>query len=305
MVHINALLLRIYKKLSFNTMPSQQLNNIDSLLDQYEVFLIDAWGVLHDGHTLYPGAKETLQLLNKAHKHCLIISNAIRRHDDFKQHLLQLGIGADLYTDVVTSGELCWQAFNHGCDAELVSLGISKAKRCYHLSTESGQDYVHDFEFELVNDINQAHFILNTLAGGNFTVNDYSGLLEKANRLSLPMVCPNPDVMAIKGGQPIITAGAIAKAFQALGGQVKYFGKPYASIYEHCFSLFKSHEPASFLAIGDGLPTDIKGANSEGIECILLASGIHHQELQIDSQEAVFQRYAATPTYLLDTLQRG
>ena len=221
------------------------IKQIETLLDQYEVFLVDAWGVLHDGHTLYPGAKATLELLKAADKRCLILSNAISRRDQFKSHLDELGLAPNLYNDVVTSGELCWQALKQGNNPMLNALGGSLATsfigmRCFHLGASNRRGYTDGLDLEMVSDINDAQFILNTALGKVEQLGDYSAALEKAKKLDLPMVCPNPDVTAIKGGLPIMTAGAVGQLFEKMGGQVVYLGKPYQTVYDRCFSLFPS-----------------------------------------------------------------
>ena len=281
-------------------MKTQQISGLADLIDRYEVFLIDAWGVLHDGRQLYPGVRKTLLQLQRADKAVIVLSNAARRHVDFKQELAKLGLGNDLYSTVVTSGELSWRALHDRLPA-IAHFG----SRFFYLGPDRSRGVIGDLDREEVHALSEADFIVNTGAQGNQPdASSFEPLLQEASKLGLPMLCANPDQLAVRGGVMGISAGAIARLYQQTGGEVIYFGKPHAPIYEACFELYSDIPRERFLMLGDGLATDIKGANRAGIDSVFLSSGIHHSELEKEPQglQTLSQRYQVTPTYVMHSM---
>ena len=115
------------------------------------------------------------------------------------------------------------------------------------------------------------------------TPEDYRERFETCVRRGLPMVCANPDQVVQRGNKLIYCAGALADLYEELGGQVFMCGKPYAPIYastlaESGGSRSRPLDMRRVLAIGDGIPTDIKGANGQGLDVLFVASGIHGKE---------------------------
>jgi HAD superfamily hydrolase (TIGR01459 family) len=284
-------------------MSAIKLDATSALISRYDVYLIDAWGVLHDGTSLYPGAVQFLQELKNAGKKTVILSNAARRIVTFKQELVGVGIGEDLYTDAITSGELTWQALSNRKTGPLVGIG----HRYYYQGPERSRNILETLVLEETKRLKDADFILNTGAEGNQADgSSFEPLLRKAISFEIPMVCANPDQVAIRGGIRGISAGAIAREYEYLGGQVIYFGKPHAAIYQYCFELFSDIERSAFLMIGDGLATDIRGANKANIDSAFLRSGIHETEISLPSVlslKSLFEKYHATPTYTLKSLE--
>jgi HAD superfamily hydrolase (TIGR01459 family) len=282
-------------------MTARILENIITVFQSYEVFLVDAWGVLHDGKSLYPGAGEMLEQLTDAGKKIIILSNAARRIPAFKEELAKLDILTASYTDAVTSGDLTWQAFN---DSGLAELGT----HYFYQGPQRSRGILDGLALTEVRKLREAQFIINAGVEGNQPdTSAFAALLREARKLTLPMVCANPDRVAIRGGVPGISAGAIALAYEQLGGKLIYFGKPHAPIYQYCFDLFPEVNPSAYVMLGDGLATDIKGANKAGIDSVFLTSGIHQPELSGDQAitlSALFEKYQAWPEYVVQNLSR-
>ncbi len=281
----------------------QTLDELDTLIHRYQAFLVDAWGVIHDGKSLYPGAGNILERLIDSGKKVIILSNAARRIPAFKTELSRLGITAELYTDAVTSGDLTCQALKNRGHVVFESIG----RRYFYLGPLRSRGLLDGLKLKEVRGLGEASFILNTGAEGNQPdASEFEVMLREACDLGLPMICANPDKIAIRGGIPGISAGAIADAYERMGGKVIYFGKPYLPIYQYCFDLFPGIEQTAFVMIGDGLATDIKGANNAGIDSVFLASGIHHQELAGANAlklEQLFLQYQARPDYVIQGLK--
>jgi ribonucleotide monophosphatase NagD (HAD superfamily) len=98
------------------------------------------------------------------------------------------------------------------------------------------------------------------------------------------MLCANPDIVVRVGDHLVWCAGALARDYAEMGGRVVLSGKPHAPIYalarRELQALAKrSVSDNRILCIGDGVPTDIAGANAQGLDCIFIASGMHGEAL--------------------------
>ena len=74
------------------------------------------------------------------------------------------------------------------------------------------------------------------------------------------MVCANPDLVVMHGARLALCAGALAQWYEEMGGQVRWHGKPYRSVYDSCTALLGIADQPRILAVGDSLRTDIAGA---------------------------------------------
>jgi HAD superfamily hydrolase (TIGR01459 family) len=148
-------------------------------------------------------------------------------------------------------------------------------------------------DLKRVAQVDDAEFIMNTGPWRDEEkVSDYEDLLQAALKRSLPMVCVNPDLEVIRGGVRIICAGALAKRYEEIGGEVRYQGKPYPEIYGNCFETLGIKDKRRVVAIGDSLRTDIAGAEAAGIDAILVTEGLHKDEIGAATSVAI-AAYAA------------
>jgi HAD superfamily hydrolase (TIGR01459 family) len=249
---------------------------LSALADRYDAFILDLWGVLHDGVTPYPGAVDGLRRLRAAGKRLLVLSNAPRRAAHVAAQTAAIGIAPELYDDLWSSGEETWRCLKEGCDAWHRALGPA----CYHLGPERDEGMRDGLAYRFVDDPADADFVLNTGAHmPEATAEGLHPLLERAAERHLPMICANPDLVVIRGGRREICAGALARQYEDLGGEVRYHGKPHRPIYETCFARLGIGDTSGIAAVGDALATDIAGAFSAGIDGIFVAGGIHGDEL--------------------------
>ncbi len=249
-----------------------------ALAARYDGFILDLWGVIHDGLTAYPGAAETLRHLKERGKRVVLLSNAPRRVQVLEQAMTSMGIARALYDEVISSGEAAYRALLRRDEAAVGRLG----PRCYHMGPERDRGMVEGIPFEGTDDIEAADFILATgLDWDDDTLEPYEPALATGARRKLPMICANPDLVVIRGGKRVLCAGALAARYEELGGKVVYFGKPYPSIYRLCFERLAVADRARIVAVGDALRTDIAGALNAGIDAVLVTGGIHAEELGI------------------------
>jgi HAD superfamily hydrolase (TIGR01459 family) len=253
------------------------LAGLREIAPDYDGFILDLWGVLHDGAKPLPGVLDALSRLKAAGKRLVVLSNAPRRAALVASRMAEIGIPAALHDDVYSSGEEAWQHLKRRDDPFYAALG----RRCYHIGPARDENMLEGIDLERVTDIADAEFMLNTgpALGWEETVADYEALLRAAQARDVPMVCANPDLVVIHEGRPAICAGALAQRYEALGGRVRWHGKPFPAVYQTCFRLLGIADRRRILAVGDSLRTDIAGAAGAGIDSLLVTGGIHGDEL--------------------------
>lgn len=281
-------------------------NKIFQIESAYDAFIVDLWGIVHDGQTLYPHAIETLKTLRSLNKHILFLTNAPRRSSRVIDALQQMGVERHLYKDAVSSGEVCYHHFLH---PEQGSFFQGLSDRYLFIGPERDKDLLAGLNFTATSVASEASFVL--AVGFDY---DHSTLLEKMPELEaalaagLPMLCVNPDKVVVRiTGERCLCAGILGEAYAALGGTVHYFGKPYAAMYDACFKLLPGIDKSRIAAIGDSLETDIRGAMQNGIDSILVTGGILAEDLGITPMETadreklnyLCEAQDVMPTYVL------
>jgi HAD superfamily hydrolase (TIGR01459 family) len=252
------------------------LGGIGELAADYDGFILDAWGVLHDGSRPFPGVLDALRRLKQAGKRSVVLSNAPRRAAMVAERMAALGIPRELYGHVHSSGEEAWQHLKRRDDPFFRALG----QRCYFMGPERDTPILDGLDYRRVGDVAQADFVLAIgPVDWEDSVEPYAAALEAARGRDLPMVCANADLVVVHEGRRSICAGAMAAYYETLGGRVRWHGKPYLSVYETCFGLLGIADKRRILALGDSLRTDIAGARNAGIASVLVASGIHAGEI--------------------------
>lgn len=252
--------------------PVPLADGISAFIDQYDAVVIDLWGVIHDGVTLYPGVADCLQRLVDRNIPYAMLSNAPRRAAAIARSMDHMGLPPSLYPHIMSSGEATWRGLKDRREAWFDGVG----DRCLHIGPERDANLFDETSLVPVDNVADADFILNTgpWEDGE-TVADYEDRLVAGATAGLKMICANPDLEVIRGGRRIICAGALAQRYEELGGDVLYYGKPYRPIYDSCLHLIGDPDPARVLAIGDSLRTDIAGAAGMGMDSILVLGGIH------------------------------
>lgn len=280
------------------------LTNLAEIADRYQGFIIDQWGVLHDGGQPYPGAIECLTSLRALNKRIVLLSNSGKRAAYNSERLGEMGYDRSLYDEVVTSGEACWQTLRDRSDPAVEGFG----RRCYLWARGDEEAHVEGLDVEIVSNAEQADFLY--LAG----VKDYAELeafievLEVGARRGLPLICGNPDIVAIypNGGRGM-APGGVARHYEKLGGKALYVGKPHKPVYDLCLKKLQGLSKEHILGIGDSLEHDILGGNGIGIDTTLLTHGVHRDAFAKADSEPLKQTaldglaadYGARPRWVL------
>ncbi len=246
------------------------IDSISSLSERYSAWMCDIWGVIHNGVAPFPQAVEACRAFRKRGGVVVLITNAPRQRQIIEDILAEMGVGADVYDAIVTSG-----------DVTLSLLREKPGARIFHIGPPRDEPMFDGLDVVRVPP-DQAELILNTgpYDDDNETPEDYRALLETLIARRLPMICANPDIKVERGGKLIYCAGALAALYEDLGGEVAYAGKPYAPIYELAFAeiaarLDRPPLRSSILGIGDGVNTDIRGAHDFGMDAVYIASQVH------------------------------
>jgi HAD superfamily hydrolase (TIGR01459 family) len=274
------------------------IDGMRALAPAYDGFILDLWGVVHDGAAPFPGVLDCMAKLLGGGKRLVLLSNAPRRAEDVKRRIARIGVPEGLYHGVMSSGEEAWQHLYLREDPFYAALG----RRCLHIGSDRDLEMREGLDLAFVETPAEADFILNTgPAEWEDTIEDYAPVLQAAMERGLPMVCANPDLVVIHNGRPALCAGALAEHYEAIGGRVRWHGKPHPSVYDSCIELLGVADRRRLLAIGDSLRTDIAGAAQAGIDSLLIAGGVHAAEfcvggkLDLDRVQAAVREAGMNP----------
>ena len=261
-----------------------------TLAADYDGFILDLWGVIHDGVQPYPGAADCLRRLRDAGKSAVMLSNAPRRAAVAQASLRAMGITDDLYTGIMTSGEATHILLRDRVDPWFAALG----RRVYHLGPVRDHNVFEDLDLELVADPADADFVLNTGpddAGGATELADWEDLLQQFRRLGLKMICANPDLEVMRGPMRLICAGLLTQRYEELGGEARWIGKPNSAVYVPVQKML-GVASSRILAVGDTPRTDLAGAAAVGIASCWVLGGIHAADFPTPEAAAAHARAA-------------
>lgn len=270
----------------------KHLKSLFEITDSFDNYIVDLWGVVHNGLALLDGVSETLSFLKDQGKQVIFLSNAPRRAYHVASDLVHLGLEATQYLTLHTSGEDAYEAFKQQQDPQYAHLG----NKCYLISSANHDHLIEDCNLERVGSLDDAQFLFNTGPDQRSlqSADAYRKLFQQAITRDLLMICVNPDISVIHGAQELLCAGSFAKSYEQMGGRVSYHGKPFPSVYESVMRKFPNPDKSRTLAIGDGLLTDIQGAKLFGLKAALVLSGLT-QESHLDQNLTPL----TTPDYIL------
>ena len=274
--------------------------SLNEIIYDYDTFIIDQWGVMHDGISGYPKAIECINYLYEKNKNLIIISNSSKRSNSSRKRLPEIGFNPDNFKKVITSGEMIWNLINN--------LQFNENKNnCFHIfdnTKEDGlkfRDGLNNINF--VEKLSDANFILACTPYQNSKPIDYIPLLQESLKYNLTMYCANPDYETVEKNNKskIFCMGMISELYKNMGGNVIILGKPQIDIYIEATNVIDLNKSRT-IAVGDSLFHDIKGANNFKIDSILVKSGIHNEifDKEYKSFENLIQNHQIYPQYLIN-----
>ena len=272
------------------------IEGLVALHGRYDVIFCDVWGVVHDGERKHPKAEAALAAARRSGARVVLLTNSPRPAAGVVAQLDTLGFSRAAYDAVVTSG-----------DATRVLIERTGGP-IFHLGPPRDVDLFEGLGNARVGEEDASAIVVTGLLDDEHeTPDDYAPLLKRLRARDLPMICANPDIVVHRGDRLIFCAGALARDYEALGGTVRLAGKPHRPIYEVASSAVSFEDKSRILAIGDGLLTDIKGANGFGVDALLITDGIHGEEFggsgpDAGKVEAVLAARGLTAAYFLAML---
>ncbi len=250
-------------------MKSRHINHLSSIADNYDAFILDVFGIVHEGGAIIASAQDIISQLAANKKQVLFLSNSPHRAKIVEEHLKKLGIERSNFHGVLTAGELTYRFLEKNAERPLKT----PCRLCYLIGAKDLKSIVPNKAYQFTKDIDAADFILAAGPESNdHTIEFYEAVLKRAAHRSLPMICSNPDLQVISEGKYEIRAGKIAMLYQQLGGVVYFQGKPHPSIYERAQQMLGNINKGRILVIGDSIVTDIVGAKSAQLDSLLAVS---------------------------------
>lgn len=265
---------------------AKRIQNLNEVIGGYDVVLSDVWGVVHNGVAAFPHSCQALAAARKAGATVVLITNSPRPAPGVIEQLKALGVSDDTYDRIVTSGDVTRHLIAEG------------PKKVFLLGPERDMPLFDGLDVEVVS-ADEAEAIVCT---GFFddekeVPEDYTDMLKAWVKRDVPFICANPDLVVERGHQIIPCAGAVAAYYEQLGGKTRIAGKPHFPIYDASLAAAREtrgeFDKSKVLAIGDGMPTDVRGALSQGLDLLYISAGIHVAEYTVNGEtdEAILQAW--------------
>lgn len=274
---------------------------LSQIIDQYDCILCDVWGVLHNGKSIWSDAALALTNARSAGIPVVMITNAPRPQGPVLRQLANMNCPDGVFDELVTSGDVT-RALIQQLDGSV-----------YHIGPERDFALYDGLDVTFAEPDAAAGIVCTGLFDDyNEHPEEYIERFKTYIELKLPFICANPDIVVEVVDRLLWCAGALAREYDQLGGETRIVGKPHAPIYdvalEHAERISgKSIARNKVLAIGDGLPTDIKGAADNEVDALFITNGIHAAdytsgEVDKDKLHAFLAENNAAPAHWMKTL---
>ncbi|MEM8652888.1 MAG: TIGR01459 family HAD-type hydrolase [Pseudomonadota bacterium] len=258
------------------------VSGLRDLVDQYDCILCDVWGVLHNGRRIWTDAANALIEARKAGTVVVMITNAPRPQGPVLKQLANMNCPEDVFDDLVTSGDVTRSLIKH------VDGGV------YHIGPDRDYALYEGLDVTFADPQDAKGIVCTGLFDDyNEHPSEYVERFKTYIDLNLPFICANPDIVVEVVDRLLWCAGSLAREYDALGGETKIVGKPYSPIYDEAIDRAKAlsgkqFDKSGILAIGDGLPTDIKGGANNDIDTLFITNGIHaadYTDTEVDAEK--------------------
>jgi len=277
------------------------ISGLSEIAPRHDALICDVWGVVHDGQRHHPAAADALYRFKERHGPVVLLTNAPRVPEEVAAQCASYGLPPDCYDAIVSSGGAARDELARRSDR---ATSKKKGLPLYYIGPDRDLPMIRGLNVRRASideaDVALAIGLRDDMAE---TPADYAGELAEMKARGLPMLCANPDLVVHRGERLLYCAGSLAAAYEKLGGEAIYYGKPHRPVYESALAAAAlaakavgRQSPKRPLAVGDGLLTDIKGANGAGLEALFIADGVHGEEVEPYSAEhlaALFTRFGA------------
>jgi HAD superfamily hydrolase (TIGR01450 family) len=280
---------------------NKRIESFREIAGNYDVALCDVWGVLHNGVNAYKGADTALEAARGEGVAVVLITNSPRIAPRVIEQLREIGISDGAYDRIVTSGDVT---------RHLVAEGPRKV---FLLGPERDTGILEGLDVERVDAVEAESIVCTGFFDDETeTPDDYTDMLRAFRARGVPMICANPDLVVERGHRMIPCAGAMAAYYDRMGGETRIAGKPHKPIYDAAIAAAREVRGefalSRVLAIGDGMPTDVRGALDYGLDLLYISHGIHAREYVVDGHTdeaalgAFLAREQASPRWWMPRL---
>ncbi len=281
---------------------AKRIHSFSEITGEYDVVFCDVWGVLHNGVEAFADASRALAAARAAGLTVVLITNSPRPSPGVKVQIRDLGVLDEAYDRIVTSGDVT---------RALIASGPEKV---YFIGARKDVPLLDGLGVEAVSAEEAGIVVCAGLRNDEKErPEDYRAELEKLAARHLPFICANPDLVVERGHRLVPCAGALAKLYGEMGGSTLIAGKPHRPIYdktlEEAREVRGAFDLSRVIAIGDGMPTDVRGAEAFGLDVLYISGGIHAKEYVTGGStdevrlQAFLAREKAAPKWWMPRLQ--
>ncbi len=280
---------------------AEHIDRLEAIASNYDAIVLDQWGVLHDGMTPYPSAINCLNGLHARGARLAVLSNSGKRSVPNLRRIVGMGFSQKLFTTIMTSGEALWRDMARGDIATTHLFPIERAPG-------DARHWAQGLNLALVALSDADAILLMGLPDGS-AEDEFQVILEDALKRGMPIYCSNPDQASPRSDALVVSPGAIARHYKAMGGQVYFYGKPYLPVFQ---AVEKAMGAGRHLMVGDSLDHDIAGAANAGWDTLLVLGGLYKRRFGACHHDAqrcailadlVQQKRVSAPTYTINELQ--
>jgi HAD superfamily hydrolase (TIGR01459 family) len=256
------------------------VSGLSEIASGHDALICDVWGVVHDGQRHHPAAADALYRFREKHGPVILLTNAPRVPAEVAAQCASYGLPSDCYDAIVSSGGAARE--------ELARRSAGRTLALYYIGPDRDLPMVEGLDVRRAGVAEAEVALAIGLRDDMVEVPaDYDSELAQMKARGLQMLCANPDLVVHRGDKLLYCAGALAANYEKLGGAVIYYGKPHRPVYESALAAAAlaakatgRQSPKRPLAVGDGLLTDIKGANAAGLEVLFIADGVHGEDIE-------------------------
>ena len=278
---------------------TQILDRISQVASNYDVIVLDQYGVLHDGTSPYTGAIECLINLNNSGSRLAVLSNSGKRSASNAARISSMGFATSLFDVIMTSGEALWNDILTGT---IIERSFFPVESC----PDDAIKWANGLDIQFEDSIKTSEALLLMGLPDGHSTRQWQDILNQALSANLTIYCSNPDISSPRAGAQLVTSpGALAHAYTKRGGRVVFYGKPHRVIFE---GLKQTLGAKRFLMVGDSLKHDIAGGQAAGWDTLLVQGGLYASEFQHSDHDTVLSQLLAKigcqpPTYSINTLK--
>jgi len=286
------------------------LDSFADISDAYDLALVDLWGCMHNGLEPYPAAIAAMQSFRASGGKVVFVTNAPRARGAVGDQIARLGLPQDSFDSIATSGDSARAAMFRG----------AVGRKVWFMGEEHDRSFFEPMQ--LIDDPVEIEVVPLQQAEGIVCCGPFDSLADPAvnrpeflyaKQKGLKLLCANPDIVVDRGETREWCAGALAQLYTEMGGESLYFGKPHPPIYDlarrrHAALPGAVSDPR-IIAIGDGIRTDILGAQQEDIDSLFITGGLAVSETRTKDQpdaealNAYVQKEMVQPTYAMGFLR--